>query len=1344
MKPNSQSGISGAGRQDRDASLLSAQLTDVSGSLESNTPVQELGSQYVEPPRRHGRTFGRALSLTILGVGILGAVLLALHEAQANKQTALNANQAVGSALIKAQVIPLNNLGLQQLATLPQTNALTVNGDVNITGSVLLSPTTPPPAGAVAGQLYFDSVKNQVGYYNGSGYVYLQGGSASVTNNVTNLTKVTTVTDAITNQYVTTGITAINGTAGNLAMFDGIGGLTESLIAQSGNNLNTGTGVENVTIGSSSGASTTIVQGGTGNVAINTGDTTGSSGSITIQSGASSTTAAGNVTIDTGGSIITGTLIADKTFEDGIDNMGDATYGDNSSITQSNAEAHGGTHSLAVAVGSNFFPSWSVGDGGQSPPYIIPVSPGHSYAFTAWVRAGTNSDLITASVIWSSDGYAGGGEISQQNFGSVTDVSTGWKQVAGVLTAPAGASSMGFLFSSNNAASVGEVHYFDDISVTDLSSSASDAALNLGATNAQIITIGNSGMLAPTTIYGGGVNINGGTGFVNVSGSNLNATSGGATYSTTSGALDITAATSSTWKIGGSNFGGGNLNIQAGDAGGNNNGGNLILQSGVGAGTGVSGAVQVNTPSASSTTGTITIQSGDSSTTAAGDVNIDTGNSTITGTQVDNLTFETGTDGMNFWGGSGTATQDCTQAHSGVCSLNITGTSGASTWEYGGDYGWSVTPGHTYAFSFWVKAASTVEPVSGAVSWGMTGGGWTWAYSPTITDVNTGWTQVTWTATAPAGAQYGDFELGNISGPGTTHYFDDVVATDMSSGSAFSSLNLGTANAQGVNIGNISQINATTIDGGGITLAAGQGNLNISGGATTVTAAGPATIKSTGGALTLSGAGGSGDGVIVKPQADSVTAFQVQNSSGSSLLNVDSADSIVSLGTNVTTMGYPKVASSQNTGNSDWLEAQKVTTTGGGSLKAITVYFGSVDSAPNNQFAVALYSDSGTACNGGVALTSCPASMIASSANTTISPFSWNSATINAILAPNTTYWMVMSTYASAGGLNNTYSNTNNAYDYASDSGVAFGSWPAFGAPTFTAHSTISMYASVVTGSDGSSLTTSASGDVVVGGGTAKPAYSLTVNSPGTGTGALYVQGTMSIDAVNPYAFQMSDSGGGELFDIDSQNNRVLIGALDTHWGGAYTAGTLDVRAEAHLGLISGTDAGGNAIFSVDGTGDTQITTSTDSTTAFNVQNALQGSVFSVDTVSSIVTAANFVATGTLTVGGHIITNGTTPTYTADAAACTTPSITVSGNDTSGTVTVRAGSACTSGNMVTVNFASKFGTNPHVVITPGSSLTSGLNAYVDDSTISTSGFAIGTSATPVSGDIYTWNYFVVQ
>jgi hypothetical protein len=545
---------------------------------------------HFEAPEPEKRGLLRPIGITLILLSLIAAGLFAFAHFGQKTQTGV---QLDASNKYSTQASPEPSL-TAKLSSINQSNTLTVNGSLSVTGSLILSPSVKPPA-AVAGELYYDSSKNLVGYFDGTTFVYPQGGG-----NVTNNTTINNITNpAVTNVTNVTNITGGGmtgtGTPGQLAMFTGPSALGDSLINQNGSSLNTGTGVESVTLGSQTGTSDTTLQGGNGNVTINTGaSSTGSSGSITIQSGSSATTAAGNITIDTGNSTLSGTVVSSKDFEDGLDDMYNGVFNGNTTTAQTTAQAELNTHSLAVTVGSFGFPYWAIASSDGNPPYQIPAVAGHTYAFQAWVRADTNSDTITGSVIWSNDGYAGGGEISQQNYGSTTDVTTGWRKIAGVLTAPVNSCCMALYF-SGNATAIGEIHYFDNITVTDLSNSSAAAAIDIGATNAQVITIGNSAMFAPTSIFGGGINLAAGTGILNLSGSTIVAASGGANYTTTSGALDLTSATTALWKVNGSGGTGYDLNLQAGDAGGINvaNGGNLYLQGGAGAAGGSGGGVIV-------------------------------------------------------------------------------------------------------------------------------------------------------------------------------------------------------------------------------------------------------------------------------------------------------------------------------------------------------------------------------------------------------------------------------------------------------------------------------------------------------------------------------------------------------------------------------------------------------------------------------------------------------------------------------------------------------------------------------------------------------------------------------
>lgn len=133
----------------------------------------------------------------------------------------------------------------------------------------------------------------------------------------------------------------------------------------------------------------------------------------------------------------------------------------------------------------------------------------------------------------------------------------------------------------------------------------------------------------------------------------------------------------------------------------------------------------------------------------------------------------------------------------------------------------------------------------------------------------------------------------------------------------------------------------------------------------------------------------------------------------------------------------------------------------------------------------------------------------------------------------------------------------------------------------------------------------------------------------------------------------------------------------------------------------------------------------------------------SIDKVGNL-TVKNATINGTLTVNGHIITanaSGTT-TIAAGAAACTTPTVSVAGNDTAGTITITTGTGCAAaGIMGTVTFSSAYATSPRISLTPGNANASGLQYYRG---VSANTFTLETSITPANTTTYIYDYQVLQ
>jgi len=565
----------------------SSNVTSVRTAVNPGQPELQPQSASYKPARAF--PWRRIIGIALLVIGLAVAVFLVLYFGKGTKHGSTSAN-----SYIKTQTIALTGLSQQLAASkTQQASTLTVNGQVSVTNSLILQPTAQPTS-PVTGQLYYDQTGNNLAFYNGSQFLNLLG--STVNTQITN-----TQISNITNVFGGAGGVAATGTPGALAMFTAGSQLGDSLITQTGSTISvggsnlqigssnsdhtiqigTGAGLQNTTVGSTSDGSTTSLQGGTGNVSILTGGTSAISGDISIKTGDSSTTASGDITIDAGVGVVDGEVIEHKGFETGLDNM-NAWFGN--TVARTSAVAHTGNFSLAETGNAA---NWGVI---ETLPGVS-VTAGHQYYFSIWVRASTTPRNIIAKAVWA--GSSGVGTVSLT---PVTDSTSEWTEMTALGTAPGGATSV--YFEAQSTGVNGEVHYFDDMTVTDLSSAAAISSISIGSANAKRITIGNINQIGATTINGGsGINLNSGAAGVTVTAGVLNMTgSAPSSISTTVGALTLTSADTAIWGVGTANSGaGGSLTLRAGRGGTEavNNGGDLVLQGGAPNGAGAPGSVIV-------------------------------------------------------------------------------------------------------------------------------------------------------------------------------------------------------------------------------------------------------------------------------------------------------------------------------------------------------------------------------------------------------------------------------------------------------------------------------------------------------------------------------------------------------------------------------------------------------------------------------------------------------------------------------------------------------------------------------------------------------------------------------
>jgi hypothetical protein len=153
----------------------------------------------------------------------------------------------------------------------------------------------------------------------------------------------------------------------------------------------------------------------------------------------------------------------------------------------------------------------------------------------------------------------------------------------------------------------------------------------------------------------------------------------------------------------------------------------------------------------------------------------------------------------------------------------------------------------------------------------------------------------------------------------------------------------------------------------------------------------------------------------------------------------------------VATLGSTAIGASLDSGDSNYMNGSKVTTTAAGNISSMSVYVAAIDSmAANRQYQLAIYTD-----NAGR-----PGTLVAASASGTLVANSWNTLPVSASLQGSRNYWLMFNTNGRTASVNNMRYNSGAAgqggYSTAS---VAFGAWPATFPATTTSNFVYSLFA---------------------------------------------------------------------------------------------------------------------------------------------------------------------------------------------------------------------------------------------------------------------------------------------
>ena len=135
------------------------------------------------------------------------------------------------------------------------------------------------------------------------------------------------------------------------------------------------------------------------------------------------------------------------------------------------------------------------------------------------------------------------------------------------------------------------------------------------------------------------------------------------------------------------------------------------------------------------------------------------------------------------------------------------------------------------------------------------------------------------------------------------------------------------------------------------------------------------------------------------------------------------------------------------------------------------------------------------------------------------------------------------------------------------------------------------------------------------------------------------------------------------------------------------------------------------------------------------------GASFGGPISAPVLTVQSLQISGDLQITRHIDAGGGTPGKVDGSALGSGGTVSVSGSDTAGTITVNTGGGPGAGCFVTVNFTQKFSGNPHVVISPVGSGAASLQYYVNRNS---SNFSVCTANAPGGGQSFSFDYIAID
>ncbi len=387
---------------------------------------------------------------------------------------------------------------------------------------------------------------------------------------------------------------------------------------------------------------------------------------------------------------------------------------------------------------------------------------------------------------------------------------------------------------------------------------------------------------------------------------------------------------------------------------------------------------------------------------------------------------------------------------------------------------------------------------------------------------------------------------------------------------------------------------------------------------------------------------------IKGPTSDSSTsALNITNAAGGAIINARD-DGQVTIGTTaasgtVTTFGS-MTTTTLDSGDNNYFTSTKFTTgIHPGALTSISIYVGAIDPTPaNDKYRLAIYADGGA---------NHPTTLIAQSAEGTLTASTFNTLSVTASLSANTSYWLAYQTTTTSNPGYNDFAfasaGTNQYYAYANPYGPFPGTASTGGTNGAVAMAIYGTYTEAGTGTV-PALTVSASGNIGVG--NSSPIYAFDVAGTGNfSTSILSPQldnaGALGIGTGNATDITVGSTTSSSTLTLgqSTNSNTINIGNAGETATQTINIGTGATGGSGVDNITIGSYANGSTTTIQGGTGNITLQTNassakiiaksnTNSVTAFQVAGS-SSTVLDVDTTNSRVGINNTAPSVALDIG---------------------------------------------------------------------------------------------------------------